>query len=588
MGSLTIACLSTFAALGLLALTEAYDPPGSSLAWLITIGLIAGHLPLLSRDPDDPRYRPAAPFGPRVALVAAPILLVLAMAWPLWKAHDGIFTTAVLPRKSAQLGLMTQVVSRLGGEDLLYGYTYPRDGYTQVNPFPVGGVIPYALARQAGLDWRYANLAAGALLLALLIPGVIALARRGDATAGTDNERALAVLAMALAGGGWMALGRSTDYLNWGTAAVLWPLILCLGYCLAARLSLLAALCAGLLAAMNPGWLLLLPVVLACLYKDGPRDFPKCLLLAIVAPLLAWSAFQGEFQVMLEGILGGPFSDGAKQSHGASWRFPSIHGLADWLSARHLVYLLAVGVLGFLAREIVLRADRRERLRLLAVAGFIVVACAPATYFFHWMAHGILLAGLLPAIAAAPGTEPASSPGFTFRLTDWLPGTAAAALLAAAIFFRLHGGIDGTLDRLPGQQQGVDRNLLSGFNVRSEDHAWGKDPNMAVGFTMTKRRPGTLELHLGTIGGDFTPFNPTTIRVNGKQHGVFHALPGDYRYARVPLSREDLIVGFNVVELDAAWSRTPRSLNVANDDRHVSINFLGMRLLPPAEGAKPN
>lgn len=568
-----------------LDLTEAYDPPGSAVAWLLIIPLLAVHLLLLRRQP---RLHAPAPTTTsiRAASIIAILLIALFTTISVLRFHNSIFHQAVIPRANAQLGLVTQVLARIGTNDLLYGYTYPRAGYTELNPFPIGLVIPYGFARALGLDWRYAPLAATALLGALLIAAVVILARRFPHSGLTEHHNFALVLIAA--GAAAFMLPRTTEFFQWGHTIVLWPLIAAFALAVSHRLHLLTALLAGILAAMNPGWLLMLPLVAGLLASESRRAIPPAILLLAIPPLLAYAPFRAEFSPLLEGISGSAFAEGLKQAAAGSARFPSIHALGDFLGLRLPIYLLALAAIITLAIRIARSHDRLSRLSLLALGAFIIIAAAPATYFFQWTAHLILLAGLVPgAMLAAPEDQP--PPDAPPRPWEFALVPLATILFLAPASIQLARGIDGTINRAPGFAQRVDRNLLDGFNVRSEDHAWGRQPHMVVGFTLDQLRPGILEIHLGTLGGDFTPLNPTNIRINGRLKGAYIDLPGDYGYARVPIDIHDVHIGFNIVELDARWARTPRSLNISDDPRLLSISYLGMRFLPqPKENPTPH
>ncbi|MEO8377814.1 MAG: hypothetical protein ABI579_09105 [Candidatus Sumerlaeota bacterium] len=575
MSAPILAAFAAFCAIALLDFTEAFDPGGSSLGWLTMGALIAAHVPLLREALTRGSTRLSAGESPRIPRwIAASLsiaIVIVTMTSVVRRAHEDIFSKAVIPAESAQLGLVAQIAARMETSDLLYGNTYRQGASSTLNAFPIGGVVPFALARKLGWDSRYASLAAAILCAGFILAGVVHILR----VHGPGKSDGLPI-AMALAGVGWICLRRSVDYFNWGHTVVLWPLIALLGLAMSTRKTLIVAIVAGLLAAMNAGWLLLLPVVACFLFAEDRRKFPLLLLVLCAFPAVVYTLFLDERNAFLPGVFGSLFEEGWKLERGASWRFASIHAFTDILHLRPVVYAMALCALVLLCIRIIKSQNPRQRVMLFTLAVFTVVACGPTTYFFHWISYAILIGSVLPAFVSAT----ASSISPRWRVMELFSGAALASLLFAAVAMRLNSGISDTIDKLPKSMQGVDRNLLSGFNVRSEDHAWGKSPHMAVGFTMDRRQAGTLELHLGTIGGDFTPINNTMIRVNGHDKGVFRVLPGEYRYARIPLSKDDVVIGFNVVELNAAWARTPRSLGISADDRTVSISYLGMRFLP--------
>src|SRR5690606_34782740 len=120
---------------------------------------------------------------------------------------------------------------------------------------------------------------------------------------------------------------RTTAFLQWGHTAPLWPLIAGVGFCLAARWIAMAALLAGLLAAMNPGWLVLLPVAAALLWREQPRARGLLLVLLLAPPILAWGGFRFQVEEMLRGILGSLFDAGNRAADSDSWRYPSLHAV---------------------------------------------------------------------------------------------------------------------------------------------------------------------------------------------------------------------------------------------------------------------
>lgn len=566
MAPLCTAALATTAAIFLIVYTEQYNPAGSPVAPLIVALLIAGHLPLLTdrvrplRLPD--RWRGAAPG-------AAVVAMVLLAGWFAWRGATEIFETPVRPAASAQLGLMTQVVSKLEAGDPIYGAMYPREGFEELNAFPSGLVIPFALARAWSLDWRFASLLGLALLVGLLAAGMIAVGRV-QAAAG-------ALLAMFLAGISWLVVPPIGAFLHWGHTMPLWPLVALVGLAAAARWPLMMALAAGFLAAMNAGWLLMAVPVAVFLFREDRARFPQLLALLLISPLLAFGAWRDHFGSMMEGILNPVFYHGAMHSKLTAWRYATIHGVGDLLNLRVAIYLCALVALGFLAREIARESSRARRLQLLALCAFVVVVCAPAAFHFHWMAHGIFLAALIPALCLEDAPVRAAAP---FRGAPMLAGAAATLLLVALPASRVLVGLEDSINRRANHFQPPLENLVGGFNIPSADHAWGRDTRMEIGFTLDRVEPSIMQLELGTLGSDFAPYNPVFIRVNGRMKGLWRDLPGRVSYARIPIEPGDVHIGYNIITLETRWARTPRSMNVANDHRTVSIMYRGLALVP--------
>ncbi len=584
--SLSIAALATTAGIFLLAWTEEFSPAGSPFGWLIMALIIAGHLPLLRKSTEhefsqSPQKLPTAIVG-----IVSAIAITLCAMWLCQNDLNKIFNSPVVPRESAQLGLLTQVASRIGTEQLLYSEPYPRIGYDETNAFPIALAIPYALARAWGFDWRFAGFGAVAFLAALLAASALRLSQSEFARR-DPIWHLIAQAALIVGGAGWLISFRTTDFLQWGPTAPLWPLIAALGLTLAMRWWLMTAFVAGLLAAMNAGWFLMVPALIAYLYNETRnhqnKQFPLLLVVLFSIPAITFGPFNLQWESMGTGILGSIFNGAANQQEIGAHRFPSIHAFGDFLGLRWPIYLCALAGLAYCARIIATTSDASERLRMFALSGLILVSCGPMVWFFHWYSHGILLAALIPAAAncsrSIESEEPAAHP--TIKYLPLLAGAFVLVVISIQAIVYISSPIPDTINNAPEGRQSHLLNLAAGWNVESEDHVWGREKYMAVGFTMNDTGPGVLELHLGTIGGDFTPFNPVVFRVNGRVAGVWRELPGEYGYARIPLLEPgDVHIGYNVVELEAQWSRTPKSLNVADDERRLSVSYLGMRWIP--------
>ncbi len=570
---LAVASLATAAALFLLIYTETYTPAGSPWAPIALLLLVIGHLPLLNSADQRGRTPEWLRLLPRWGTAALAILVIVAGAgWFSWRGQDTIFETGVSPYENVQLGLMTQAVARIEQGEHLYAREYPRGERKEAGSTAPGLLIPYALARSWGFDWRYAGVAGVILLAGLLSAGALFIAHR--APPGQEGEAGFCLAALALAGASWLLLPTTLPYLNWGVAIPLWPVAALLGLSLAMGWRAMAALAVGALAAMNPGWLLLLPLVGVVLWKEDRARFPVMAALAVVPPLLAYGAWRAFDVEMWQGILGGAFQEGNSIDPTAAWRFASVQALNSVLSMRYGVYTAALIGLVLIGREILRRDEPVERIRLLLFAAFVVAACGPVAYQHHWMAHGVLAASLIPA--AFPRSD------WTHQQPRWpvYAGGGVAVLLFLLAGWRILSGFDGALNHQPDHKQSHMAFLETGFHVPSEDHVWGAERRMALGFTLDRVEAGILELSLGTLGGEFTPFNPLVIRVNGREQGIYREYPGNYSTARIPLDPKDLHIGFNTVTLEADWVRTPKSYNVRDDLRPVTIVYQGLRFLP--------
>jgi len=516
-----------------------------------------------------------------VVAVALVVAWVHAFGVFSWQGTGEIFRVPVSAREGAQLGLLTEVVSAMESGGGIYGRKFGFDEYRQENAFAPGAALPFLLARLWGFDWRFASLVGLALLGATAAAAGIALIQRAWRTRETGEgwQTARGLLAFYLCGVAWLSFPTTRPYLNWGNSMPLWPLIAGLGISLALRWPLMVAMIGGFLATMSVGWLALLPVVAAVLWMETPgrRLAPISALLGI--PLLAYASQRGAVVPMIEGILGSAFRRGMEQGEDA-WRFPSIHGFTDLVNLRVAVYCAAVASILLIAREVLRRDRAADRFGLLALAAFAVVLCGPVTYIHHWMAHAILLAGIGVAIVCREGEERAPTPTWG-PAPAWAAGLAAAILVAIPIV-RVASGVPEAIDRAPEFAQHSKEFLVSGFNVRSEDYAWGRDTVVETGFALERRQGGLLEIGLGTLGGDFTPYNPVTILVNGRPKAVYRDQPGAFTYAQVRLDPSDVHVGFNRVTLHSAWARTPRSLGVGDDNRLLSVCYRGMRFIPTA------
>ncbi len=574
--ALTGAALASAVSVFLIVYTESYDPGGSALAPLFVVMLIAAHLPLARSAGVAKWLSGSIRFSPKAVVVFAGLLIVAATALYVFFGQQGIFTQAVRGRGSAQLGMVTQVVAHIETGQPVYSERYERDGFTEANGFPMGLILPYATARAWGFDWRYASLASIMFLGALLVAGIVVINKSGAG----DSVKKIAILATSLTGCAWLFIPEFWPYINWGHTIPLWPVIAWLGLSIAARWHVLTALLAGILAAMNPGWILMLPVLAVFLWRETGQKFLPIGIVMLAMPLLAYGAHREYFFEMMEGILGNTFLAGDDHDKLNAWRYMTLNGVGDFLNMRYGIYILGLVSLVLICIQIARRESLSDRIQLVALAAFVIVICGPQAYFFHWAAHCVFLASLIPAVVLAgdPVYTQKSKKIFQWSPIGW--GSAAAAACLVILYIQFQQGFPDTLKTNGVARQEAPEKLLGGFNVPSADHAWGKDTAMEVGFTLEQVKGGFLELELGTLGGDFTPYNPIWIRVNGHQKGMFRAPPGDSKFVRIPLKPGDVHVGYNVLELQTRWARTPRSVNVADDHRTVSVRYGGMAYIP--------
>lgn len=560
-------------AIFILVFTESYVPGGSGLALLVLGFLAFHHLKLLTTLPvDNPGCGEVKRPGFFLGIVV--ILILVTCAQFLYNGQKEVFEKGVSPYGNVHLGAITQVVSRFEQGDALYTAPIQRDGYQDRNGIPVGLAVPYAIARSWGWDWRYAPLVSIALLGGLLsVSGGLVLLRSGNGDVAFKT-----FFVIFLGGAAWLILPAVRPYLHWGQTIVLWPLIAGLGVCLCKRWALMAAVLAGWLAAMNPGWLILGPVVLAFLWKEDSKRFGGLVALWIVWPLISYGMGRESWMMMGEGILGNLFLEGNKlREAGLAWRYTSLHGIGDviFLNLRYPLYLFALLALSILTYRIVKENSRVRRFQLLAFSSFLLLVCGPVCFTHHWMAHGIFLAVLIPG---SWEWEKEKAPTILWIKPPVLGGGVAVLLLL--FLAGAYMGIPASFGSSEvGYRQKADQHLLTGFWVGDSSHTWGRSRYLAVGFPLKAPQAAVMELDLGVLGGEFTPFNPVEVWVNGRPKGLFRILPGDYRFARVPLEKGDLHRGMNTVQFQTAWSRVPNSLHANNDLRTLSLCYKGFSII---------
>lgn len=569
--------LLTGVGLVLIALFEEYNPGGSALAWLLLLFIVLGHLPLFTRRLPalaDKIHHLQWRFSPGRLTGVVLVILLFASLTLTWRQHQQIFTNPVDPMETAHIGLMLQASSRwAAGETPLYHHVYPRTEGGARNRFPTALKLPYLTARAWGLEWRFANLAATILFGGLLVFAATWMGLRGR----SDQSRA-ALLALVI-GVAWLLTDPVVGMMHWGYWAVMWPLVLALGLSLSAGWWVAVALLAGALAAMTPGWVLLLPVIGVILWRESPGRFPALLVMMLLLPLVSYGVSRAEGEAFFQGVLGSFFNEGAAQTKAGSWRYPTLHAWGDLLAMRHAFYLLALVLLVALGRETVRATTSRRRAELLAAASFVVIGFGPATYQYHWYAQCALLVGLLPLYICGgdEASDERPAPG-SLNVPGMLGGATVAACVALCLVLTLN--VRTALNQVPDGRQAHTQNLVSGFNIPSADHVWGRRPYMVTGFYLDRPVGGFLEIELESLQGDFIPYNPAVIRVNGFQKAYFMAPPGSRRVARLALSPADVHVGFNVVEIRANWARSPRSYNLHDDNRPLSLRYSGLSFRP--------
>lgn len=554
--------------------TEQYNPAGSPLAPVLLVLLVAVHVPLLRVAR---RWRVAEhPVRAWGAGLAAAVVLAVAAGVFLWRNQADVYTVAVNPLGSSQLGLAVQAAARMETASPLYAREYPRGGYEDLLPLLPGGVMPFAMARVAGFDWRYATLLSVALMAGLLAAagGLFAFARsyrhRGE-------DPWVAMLALVAAGGAWLLVPQVWPFVHWGHAGPQWMWLAAVGFALAARWWSLAALSAGMLAALSPGWWLMLPGTAVLLWRERPGRRFTALAALLVAPLfLTLGAWRHEFFPMLRAVVGSAFRAGAALEPEQTWRHLTLHGMGDLPGLRIAVYAVGVVAVGMLAREIARRGTRRERYRLYALTSFVICLCGPVAYFFHWIGHGVLLAAMCPAALLADNEEEPP------RAAASLLGGATVVVLAGLMIFQLNTRLVlvPTGAELIRMQPTTPDHLVDGFNVPSADHAWGATRRMVLGLPMRHPGPGTITIDLGTLDAEFAPFNPVVVSVNGRPRALWRDYPGAFSRVVVPVRPGDLVNGHNIIELTTNYARTPRSLNIPGDNRVVSVAYKGLVYTP--------
>ncbi|MDX2175318.1 MAG: hypothetical protein SF028_02500 [Candidatus Sumerlaeia bacterium] len=562
------AAAGTAAALWLLELTNDAARGGSALAPLAVLLLVASHAGLVRtppppEEPRDPRW------WERLATSAA---VAGAAAWALHAMAEGVRAWAVDPRGAAQLGVAAQSVVRLGQGNSPYGVEFAMHGWTSSSFIPPGVLLPFWSVRVLGEDLRVATVGSAALALAFLLMALW----RGRGGAG------LWAVAASLAA--VFALDSFAGFQSYGAAAPLWPALAVFGLALAERSHLLAGLALGALAACSIGWLVLLPLGVLLLVRLGGAPAWPAVLAALLVPAVVYGAQGDRLGDFLADATAAAFYRADPKSIGEvlPHRWPSLMGMLVGMKMAPALLLWLPAALWVVARGIARAEDGRAAVRLFAAAAGLVLLCGPSVYAFHWFGHAMLLAGLWAADSLDTVNDPAAPSAGPAALAAAL--AAAAAAPAALVLARpLPDALDETRLLAP------DRWLGAGWHGTEGAQTWSAEPIAAVHFPMNRPSPGTLEISLGQTGGEYAPFNPVTISLNGEPLGRWVPTPGTFETIKVPVPGAAVFVrGWNTLEFRAARTRSPKSLGTGSDARMLGVAWRGLRWVPsepPPEAA---
>jgi hypothetical protein len=523
--------------------------------WGVPVALLlaAAHVPLLragdaAAAPVPERRAPAVVLAALVALAAA--------AHAMGRA---LLEGAVSPHRDSFLSVMLQSAERIRSGADAYGGGFALDGYSAMNPAGPLLTLLYAGVREAGWDLRAASVVAVALVAAA---GALWAVRRGPVE-GAATLGAIATVAV---------LPGFRSYLEYGEAVPVWALVAALPVALSARSPWFGAIAAGALAAASPGWLLLLPVVCAWLWRRDGRAALPALAAAALIPAIMYGTQHGHLFAMWRGIFSERFAEvtPAYAESRQPWAQGSLAPLAMAVNAGAPFAVWCVAAVLLLARRITRAATSMEATACLAAAAGVVVLGAPVAGLPQYAAHAILLAGLYalerPAAASA-----------AWR---WLavPATAAVVLVPAQRAFA--EGADHPIPAARTRTWWPPAALAHGWEAPVDHVAWGTGTRMELAFAAPHAAAGTLDLLVGTPPGPFTPFNPVSVRVNGRLMGVYVIMPGETRALRIPLPEGTLVRGGNTVTLEAEWARTPASLGIGEGTAPRSISISGIRFMP--------
>jgi len=475
-------------------------------------------------------------------------------------------------RGGAQLGALAQTAERMRSGEVVYPNPIPMAGYETYPSAMPALTLPIRAVRANALDWRMATLLAEATAVAIAIGAVIALTLRGAP---------LSVIAgVALGLGGFLLAPKLEGFAQWGSSAPLWPLVGGLGVALASRKSWIVAVLAGVLASMSIGWLMLFPVVAAVLWRVERERAAVPLVVAAMIPAVAILTFRDEMFPMFSHILGVPFLRADPQSAGEiePWLFPSLSGAATAMKMGPPLFAWVVIFIIYTVRRIV-REDTDERaIERFALVAFIVVACGPATFSFDYYSHVILLGGLLFARWIWCAKPTPSAPARDV-LIPWVTAIAACAILLLPVAYKVRKGNALALDRRESGTQPPGELRMSGWLEPDVDGRVMSDGRFAeVAFHLRRARPCAIEVDLEVPGGTYTPYNPITVRLNGRNCGEWIALPGERFICRINVDDPAMLVrGVNVIAIEATWARSMKSLGIWNDARPTAFRYGGLK-----------
>jgi hypothetical protein len=435
-----------------------------------------------------------------------------------------------------------------------------------------GLTIPFLAIRAQSLDWRIATLAAEALAAALAIGALIALTLRGAPIS--------VVAGVALGLGGFLLAPKLEGFAQWGITAPLWPLIGGLGIALAYRKGWIAAVLAGLLASMSVGWMILYPVIAAVLWRDQKERALLPIVVGAAIPIIAILTFRYEMFTMFTHVLGVPFLRADPQAAGEiePWLFPTLSGAATAMKMGPPLFAWVLLFVGYSAKRIVSEPLAERAIDRLALVGFVVVACGPATFSFDYYSHVILLGGLLSA-RWMWGANPETNASPRSVILPWAAGLAALVLLLAPVSYKIRKGNALALDRRETREQPAVELRMSGWLEPDADGRVMSDGKYAeVSFFLRRVKPCVIEVDLEVPGGEYTPYNPITVRLNGRDCGEWIALPGQRFTCRIVADEPAMLIrGANVISIEASWARSMKSLGIWNDARPTAFRYGGLK-----------
>lgn len=564
--------LVIFATVAAIVSLEALASPstgGSTYALPIIVALTLIHAVALGKKRECACW--AGPAARKWGFAIAGVVLLLC-AETLVRQTIAISANPVSIRGGAQLSTLIQTFERMLAGGPVYDAPILMAGYETFPSAMPGLTLPFLGARAASLDWRAATLASEALAAALAIAAILALTLRGapiTIVAGT-----------ALGLGGFLLAPKLEGFPAWGIVAPLWPLIAGLGIALAFRKAWPAALLAGVLASMSIGWLILFPVICAVMWRLERDRAILPIVFGAAIPAIALLTFRDEMFTMFSGMLGVPFLRADPQSAGEiePWLFPTLSGAATAMKMGPPLFAWVLLFIGYSAKKIISEPSAERALDRFALAAFIVVACGPATFSFDYYSHVILLGGLFAARWMHASTAPDTDSRTTYIL-PWLASATAFVLLLAPVSYKIRKGNALALDRREGRAQPAVEMRMSGWLEPDSDGRVMSDGNFAeIAFHLRRARPCVIEVDLEVPGGEYTPYNPITVRLNGREIGEWIALPGQRFACRIEVADSAaLIRGMNVISIEAAWARSMKSLGIWNDARPTAFRYGGLK-----------